>query len=1131
MSGLLDLLDTALENLDLEELLGGVIGELGEVGGAVELLVSGPGVVTELIEALDDPPTPEGLDGLDAFSGSVTGALALIPADTSGPLAPLLTPFQSLNLSANIGVTATGISAAIRAIREIVTLATGRVAPGAEGWPDGGTGAIDIAQVRSVLEEVEGTLDELSGFVDPSRMLELLQRFGPASRDLRSRWPALPIAADMLQAFDAVGRWEAMTPAELQAHLATTISNTARLIAEPRARVIQPALDAATVAGAGSEQLSRAHGELTPLLAALADRVRAGGRPSPAELGTLVERTRELEQLCAVLPVDDSPLATIEQLPSQVELQFMRVLRVVHPALDKADLEARARALVEGIPAAPEAPLGDLVSELEALDLSVITDPLSTVREAIEGAVGAAEEALETVRESLEELLRPVAEGISAALQAIHFEQITGALADLPETIEGFVDDEIRTRLTSLEEDVSGAVTAVSEAVERFDPEAIKAGLREKVEMVASVLDNDQVRAVFGAVEVVLDEVVAALESFSPGLSTAADESVALLDQVREAAAAIDPALIPDALKPTLRQAVDAVVDIDIAGEAEGPINTAVDAAVTNGVLPILEEFEDLVGELRTRIESFRPSELIGDSIEQPFLEIIDTLDDFQPSDLLGEIESALGELREAIHVVDPDELLGPLLELHQQISGAIAALDPDTLLAPVEEAIQGAVRELMETSGFGEAFDGVQEFLEDLNDWVDLLEHAQNALVRIADGLEQPAALEAQLDALVAGAVARVGEVDMAALAAPLEQARIAAESIDHRRVAAQLAPALRRASELPDALVAAETRALIAAVRDFPVELLSSAGAANLTLARRLARLRPCADALEAAVDPWHALGPRLARMAGNLETELRGYALLTEIDGRHVLADFLEPPTQVTALQTQVDEALRESLRLPAAFLHALYGALAPYAGGFARDLGNLLGAVHAKVDSITGEDGLLGTVSALDDLIAMLEGFDLSPVSDPLRTQIYEPVAAVVAAIDPAPLRDALAAVQEALESLLSLTNLFQPETIDELDETYASAVEKLAALSPRSLVIDAVDPVYQDMLDQILPVLDLPTRLRASLEEISEELPDEIVTQLRRIEEAFDALLNALPLQPSGGQGASVSVSASASIGS
>lgn len=1128
MPGLIAQLDVEIGNFDVGSMLGGVIGQLGDLGGAVGGLTDGPGVVGEILELLANPPAPEGLDGVANFSVQVSGAIELIPGDTSGPLAPLLEPFQQL-VGLDVSVSITGMTAAFDAVRELLELTTGRTFGGPEPLPDGSpaSDALDLSRIRGVLDELDDQLDGMLDNIDPARLLTLLQRFGSTVQDMHSSWPKLPITADMFEAFALVERWQQMSPAALTDHLAHTLAGSARFIALPRVRVVDPALEQARAAGRTADILTAAKRELIPMLTTVAADVAAGRRPYPGDIALLREQAETLESLCRALRLADSPLAAIESLPTRLEREFMKVLRVVDPAIDRGAIETQVNAALARLPAADPAPLDDLVAAIESLDLSAITGPISAVREAIETAVATATSVLDQVRTTLMELLQPVADGIAAIVAAIGLDKLQDALGELPDVIRGFVEGEIMTRLSGLKTDVEDAVHTVSAAVDAFQPQALLDSLRERIAVIAQIFDKPEVRDVFAGAQAVVQGIVDVIDRFPAELRGAADQSVKLLDDVRAVAEQIPSDLIPDAAKPPLQQAIDAIADLDITGTVGVPIASAVDAALEQGALPILVQFEDLLGDVRERIEQFRPSSLISDDIERPFQDLLTTLRGFVPSDLLDDIADALADLRAQIHVVEPDELLAPLLELHASLRAAIVKLDPDELLKPVEDAIQSAIQSLLESSGFEAVFDGVREFLEELDGWVDLLQHGQQTLERTADRLAHGVDVDAQLTALVDGALARIDQIEFAALTQALSQGQQAAQTMDARRIAAELAPALRAAASTPDVLRSADANELATAIRALP----SASVLASLDpeLGRVGELLAGVAATLDAAVDPWHALAPRLTRMAGGLEANLRGYALLGVIQGRHVLHGFLEPPADLAGLRTHVGDALRDSVRLPVTLMAGLVGAIAPHLAGIARDLGRVLGALHGKFDAITGEQGLLGTVTALDDGLDLLRHFDLSPIRDPLRTQIHQPVLGVVDALDPEPLRAILQAVKDAIGDLLDLTNLISPATLDELDQTYANAVEILAAFSPRKVLIEVLDPVYENVMADILPLFDLVTHLREAVERSADELPPEIIAQLARVETAFDALLHALPLQPSGGP--RVSVSASIEVGS
>jgi flagellar biosynthesis component FlhA len=110
-------------------------------------------------------------------------------------------------------------------------------------------------------------------------------------------------------------------------------------------------------------------------------------------------------------------------------------------------------------------------------------------------------------------------------------------------------------------------------------------------------------------------------------------------------------------------------------------------------------------------------------------------------------------------------------------------------------------------------------------------------------------------------------------------------------------------------------------------------------------------------------------------------------------------------------------------------------------------------------------------------------------------------------------------------------LLDQASIDALDATYAGVLAKIEALSPSKVIASTLDPLYEQLLSTIVPVLEMPARLRALVDIAARDLGDELLSELVRVEEAFDRMLQAIPLD-GGGSGASgsVGISARASAG-
>ena len=150
--------------------------------------------------------------------------------------------------------------------------------------------------------------------------------------------------------------------------------------------------------------------------------------------------------------------------------------------------------------------------------------------------------------------------------------------------------------------------------------------------------------------------------------------------------------------------------------------------------------------------------------------------------------------------------------------------------------------------------------------------------------------------------------------------------------------------------------------------------------------------------------------------------------------------------------------------------------------------------------------------------------VGPVTDPLDA-VFARIEGAVNAISPEALRAPLEAARDAIAGLIDLSLLIDPADRAALDAAYATVVAKLKTLSPSEAIGAPLDAEYAELLEMILPILDLPARLRAALLEAGLSLSGEITAELGRVEAAFDEMLRAIPVRT----GVSVSASASVSV--
>lgn len=1130
MAGLLESLTSALSGSGVSGAVDSQAGLLSAVISGAASLAGGPEALTE-IEAL---LSGEGVPSFDPspITGLGSGLAGLsLPTDLTGPLAPILQPLQGLiGLQAGFG----GAVGTLDLIRRIVELAFRRSVQGGSPLPFG-LGAFgrqgmpatdfDLDDARRAVQDAVALLGDQPA-LDPPRLVELLRRVGRGF-DLHTKWPRIPGLSDAAEALQTVIRWESVTGEEIAADLASHTAQAAQVIALPRARVVAPLASAAQRAASLDALLA------APELFTLLDRLRAAARsgapaPSGAALDALEVHVAALEAAAAALDLERGPLSKLAAVPADLELALERTLRALTPSADVGLLLRSPMAALAQVPAADPAVFADVLQSIEEIDLSALTDPLTRVRDAVQEAVDAIEGAKDGVRDQLVELLSPVDAALASLISAAGLDALPQRLEELRQRLEDLVQDEIVGRLAPIQQGVAGLVDNLAEAVEGFDPEQVVAPIRDALDELAGLLAGEEVMSAIATVEAALQDAVEAIEAFT--LAPAADVVIDNIGSIEAKIREIDPSSIPDAAKPLLRQAVDGVVNIDISAEVSAPITDGLRTAIEAGPGALVGAIRGAAGTLREGVEGFKPSQIVGDKLQQPFDDLLATLRDFRPSALLGRLQGVLDGLVSSVSVDGLGELLEPLEDAHAAAAGAIEGLRPSNLLRPVEEAIERAVAEVLRASGADDVLDGLVGIMADINAWLGVAVDARDALGHIARVLESPGDGEAALQQLVDDAMARLQTASVSGMQPALQAAREASAAVRGDVLLAEVATAVRTAVDrVPPALSGPDARRLIDVVRAFPLHALRALPAQQrrARLVRQVQRLLAVCDGLEAAAGPWGQatrLRDEVADMAPRMET----YQRLFRYEGEDIFASFGRPIASAADLVPLVRPVLERDLRPALGLVFALLRAVGPHVAVMARGLGDVLVGVQGKLTAITGDEGLGGIVTGIDQIAGMLRDIDLTPITDPLDA-VYGRVEGAWANLDPANLRPVLQGFGEAVAQVLDISNLVDPETTAQLDATWATLLSDLEALSPREIVASTLDPAYERAMEPVKRVLELPDKLQELVDAAAEHVPDDAMEQLARVEVAFDAMLRALPLDGGGG-GASASASGSVSVG-
>lgn len=1138
MSGLLDQIGALRGGIDISVDLTAQADALGAIVDLVRGLRDGPPALADLTGLVGSLPVPPALTGLVQLGTRLPTAIAGAPADPAGLLGPLLAPLTALtggSVSVSVSI---DIAAVLEVVREIVRLTTGTVFAGPQGMPGGPGGGPqafpvpelpDIAALRAGIAEARTALGALGPRLDAPRLLAFLQSAGAGAGPLHPRFLPIPILGDLLEALGTLAAWQTMPPATLGRSLAATLQDAARLIDAPRRLLADPLLAAAQAAAGAGAAFTTVADRLGMLLPPLAARLGTGLSPPTAAEATALERAAELlEPVLAALHPAESPLARVEHLPFEMTGYLLRAQRALSGGGDGGALLARIEGWIAALPAPDPAPFAPAVAQVAALDLAALAGPMAALRQAVQAALDAVDAAQDAVRDALLAAIRPLADALDAALDAARLDQVVPALAGFATQLAAAIDGTVRPAVDAVRGAIDGAVQAVAGAVDGFDPARLVAPLRDALDQLAALLADPAIQDAFAAVADALEAAATALGSLD--LAVAADAAIGNIGVIEGKIALIDPASIPEAAKPLIAQGVEVVVSIDFGASVGEPLVGGLEAALQAGPEALLGAVEAGVDALRAELDHFRPSAAIGAAIGEPFRALSATLEGFRPSALLGQVQAALDGIARQAGVLDAGGVLGPLREAHAALAVLLERLSPVVLLAPVRAEADRALQKLQRETGLDRAFAGLGELAAAVEAPIELLGDMRDLLRDAAALVSDPGDAATAVGALLNDAVARLGTVEMAALAAGFAATAAAHAGIQRAAVVAPLAPALRAAAMAAPAALAGPGARLERALATLPQGALDIARDTPATRRARAAarRLMALRGALARAAEAWGPLGQRLGVQAGELEARLADYQRLLTVEGGGAFAGMTAAvPPDRAALQAAVRAALEEEVAAPLRVLQAGFAALAPWLGGLATGLSDLLDAIAGKLDGVLGDAGLGGAAAGLAELGERLAHLDLSAIEAPLGA-LHGRLAAALAALDPAPLDAALTQAAAGTAALLRVESLIPPASLAAADAAWDGIARRIAALSPEQVVAATLDPAWQSALGAIAPVLEIPVALRALLDGLGGTLTADARVQIGRVEEAFDRMLQAIPARTGVAVG-SLSVSASISV--
>ena len=211
--------------------------------------------------------------------------------------------------------------------------------------------------------------------------------------------------------------------------------------------------------------------------------------------------------------------------------------------------------------------------------------------------------------------------------------------------------------------------------------------------------------------------------SFEP----AGDQVIAEIDELRTRLEAIDPNTLSDAEKLALRAALALLEEIDLEDQVISRLKQAYRVA-EGEIKGLLEEITAALEQLRETIERFDPGQVLGpvgealdeagraiekvngQALVRPLRKQVDTtvekLEEFSPGQVLDPLQAPYDTMMETVNRLDPGQWVAPLDELYEQIDHVIDLVD----VTPLLDELDRMQRELLSdvSTAIMDAFDAV---------------------------------------------------------------------------------------------------------------------------------------------------------------------------------------------------------------------------------------------------------------------------------------------------------------------------------------------------------------------------------------------------------------------------------------
>jgi hypothetical protein len=1149
-------LDAQLSGNDVSVHVTAQIGNLGSVASTVAgLLEHPPAGISDLLDRLKTFPLPDiALGGdLQGLLGSLASA---VPADLSSVTTDLVQRLRDLQGMVG-GDLAVAIENGLAPILDLAKLtqidftcargggAGGATAPGAtgpgatgpgapgpgagpppSGAPPSGPGAPPPTPATGAGPGPAAVVDQIGSALDTFPTPFTLDAFLGwllAITTFPGREQVLPVPVpvfdDVHDALETALAWKAMSPAEIAADLAGSLGALDTFV---RASVdgafgslsadlaaLVPPLQASTLPTLAGGIAAR----LAELAAAVGTGDVSGTGPAVTALNTLLAQYEAARTSLGTDVLSRLPAVAgrLHDLPVALDDALSRIVSVL--------VEDGALPITLPTEATPPLPAG-VVSEINkliepivawfegvarALDLSAAAGPIGTVAGALKSAVDGLDAAVGDVTTQVQHLLAQA----GSLLDSIDLKALTDQVKAAIDAFKTQLVTQLNQLFAPVRTVVSTVVSAIDDGVDAFHPQDLIDALKSVLDTIVGVLDDPSFAGPVHDIRAAIDDATQALKALS--FAPVTDPVVAEIGQITTVLQALDTSVLSPALQLALQAALLILPgDLDFAID---PLEADFDAAVDAGPGALVGAVKEPVRQLLEQVRRFEPASLIGDALSKPFNDLVAQMQAFTPSKLLEPVDRELAALKARLsHEASPGRLLEPLQPAFDQVLAAFDRLRPDDLVKPLNDLLAKLVDDVLKAVPAEELLASVGGVLATVTEVATFGTKVVGVIHKVHDLLAGLADAPAQLDAWAASVVTGVASLaDASPVQAALGQTESSLAATKAAPLGARFDAAVNPVTAALDAFdPAARLAAIVQAFREVSGPALAALPPSpqKAALRQALDRASPLQPAFGAPFEALRAFRDQISAAHDALHAELDDWdARYHQGDG--VLACLATTSITTAELSTWVGDAIAGHVVRPLRAVLMLAGPAAAFAQLVVTQLDALVTAVTGQLAALVSGPGSLGAIkAALDQLVARFRHLNLDFLADSLR-ELFEHMRAKLEALNPSALRGMVDNAFAEMLATLDVHQVIPAADVKKLDDDYTAVITKLQALDPEKLVVDVVQPKFEQAVRPLIEAFDISADIDTVLGVLA-GLKTDLHTDLEKVNEAYKAMLAAAP---------------------